>query len=63
MRLTDVGVSNHLVDVTGTLAGASVHKAPEVFFPPEIYEFSANIHSLGIMLWEMWYGQPLFTII
>ena len=34
--------------------------APEVFLS-EIYEFSADIYSFGIMLWEMWYGQQAFT--
>ena len=60
VRVTDVGVSKHAVDVTGTLAGTPVYIAPEVF-RSEIYESSADIYSLGIMLWEMWYGQPAFT--
>ena len=60
MRVTDVGVSKQAVDVTGTLAGTAVYIAPEVF-RSEIYEVSADIYSLGIMLWEMWYGQPAFT--
>ena len=62
MRVTDVGVSKHVVDVIDTLAGTSVYIAPELF-RSEIYEFSADIYSLGLMLWEMWYGQPSFTII
>ena len=60
VRVTDVGVSKHAVNVTGTLAGTPVYIAPEVF-RSKIYEFSADIYSLGIMLWEMWYGQPAFT--
>ena len=59
VKVTDVGVSKHAVDVTGTLAGTPLYIAPEVF-RSEIYEFSADIYSLGIMLWEMWYGQPAF---
>ncbi|XP_067035342.1 uncharacterized protein [Acropora muricata] len=60
VRVTDVGVSKHAVDVTGTLAGTPVYIAPEVF-RSEIYEFSADIYSFGIMLWEMWYGKSAFT--
>ena len=60
VKVTDVGVSKHAVDVTGTLAGTPVYIAPEVF-RSEIYECSADIYSLGILLWEMWYGQPPFT--
>ena len=60
VRVTDVGVSTHAVDITGTLAGTPIYIAPEVF-RSKIYEFSADIYSLGIMLWEMWYGQTAFT--
>ena len=60
VRVTDVGVSKLAVDVTGSLAGTPAYMAPEVF-RSEIYEFSADIYSLGIMLWEMWYGQPAIT--
>ena len=60
VRVTDVGVSKHAVDITGTLAGTPIYIAPEVF-RSKIYEFSADIYSLGIMLWEMWYGQTAFT--
>ena len=60
VRVTDLGVSKHAIDITGTLAGTPVYIAPEVF-RSKIYEFSADIYSLGIMLWEMWYGQPAFN--
>ncbi|XP_068705727.1 uncharacterized protein [Montipora foliosa] len=59
VRVTDVGASKPAIDITGTLAGTPVYIAPEVF-NSEIYEFSADIYSLGIMLWEMWYGQQAF---
>ncbi|XP_068736761.1 uncharacterized protein [Montipora capricornis] len=59
VRVTDVGASKPAIDITGTLAGTPLYIAPEVF-NSEIYEFSADIYSLGIMLWEMWYGQQAF---
>ncbi|XP_068737136.1 uncharacterized protein [Montipora capricornis] len=59
VRVTDVGASKPAIDITGTYAGTPVYMAPEVF-NSEIYEFSADIYSLGIMLWEMWYGQQAF---
>ena len=62
VRVTDIGVFKHAVDVTGDSAGTPVYIAPEVL-RSEIYEFSADIYSLGIMLWEMWYGQPTLTSI
>ncbi|XP_068729115.1 uncharacterized protein [Montipora capricornis] len=60
VSVTDVGLSKHAIDITGTLAGTPLYIAPEVF-KSEIYEFSADIYSLGIMLWEMWYGQQAFA--
>ena len=27
----------------------------------DIYDLSADIYSLGIILWEMWYGQQVFS--
>ncbi|XP_068736285.1 uncharacterized protein [Montipora capricornis] len=59
VRVTDVGASKPAIDITGTYAGTPVYMAPEVF-NSEIYEVSADIYSLGIMLWEMWYGQQAF---
>lgn len=33
--------------------------APEVF-NGQVYDGKADIYSLGIILWEMWYGQRAF---
>ncbi|XP_067035404.1 uncharacterized protein [Acropora muricata] len=62
VRVTDVGLSKHAVDITHSLVGTYLYMAPEVFLC-EMYEFSADIYSLGIMLWEMWYGQEAFPFI
>ncbi|XP_068732183.1 uncharacterized protein [Montipora capricornis] len=60
VRITDVGVSKPAMDITGTLTGTPVYMAPEVF-RSEMYECSADIYSLGIMMWEMWFGELAFT--
>jgi len=60
VKLTDVGTSKSATDITGTLAGTPVYMAPEVT-RFHIYELSADIYSLGIMLWEMWFGQQVFS--
>ena len=60
MKVTDVGVSKPAVDITGTIAGTPVYIAPEVFHS-EVYDCKADIYSLGIILWEMWYGQQAFA--
>ena len=60
MKVTDVGVSKAAVDITGTIAGTPVYIAPEVFHS-EVYDSKADIYSLGLILWEMWYGQQAFA--
>jgi len=56
MKITDVGISKPAIDITGILAGTPVYIAPEVF-RCEVYDCKAGIYSLGIILWEIWYGE------
>ena len=60
MKVTDVGISKAAVDITGTFAGSPAYIAPEVFHF-EVYDSKADIYSLGIMLWEIWYGDRAFA--
>ena len=59
MKITVVGVSKDVKDITGTLAGTFAYMAPEVFHA-KLYDSKADIYSFGIMLWEMWYGRQAF---
>ncbi|XP_066024050.1 uncharacterized protein [Pocillopora verrucosa] len=56
VKVADVGVSKEAKAITGTLAGTPVYLAPEVINSC-LYDYKADIYSLGIMLWEMWYGK------
>ena len=60
VKVTDVGASKEAVDITGTLAGSPAYIAPEVF-KSQLYNSKADIYSLGIMLWEIWYGGRAFA--
>ena len=60
MRITDVGVSKDVEDITGTLEGSPVYIAPEVFHC-KLYDSKADMYSFGIILWEMWYGRHAFA--
>ena len=60
MKIADVGVSKAVNKITGTLAGTPVYMAPEVFHS-QLYDTEADIYSLGIILWEMWYEQQAFS--
>lgn len=42
--------------MTGTVAGSPVYMAPEVLNAEGIYDRKADIYSLAIIIWEMWYG-------
>ncbi|KAL9963724.1 hypothetical protein ACROYT_G027258 [Oculina patagonica] len=59
VKISDVGVTNAAKRGT-TLEGSHVYIAPEVFHS-EVYDNKADIYSLGIILWEMWYGQQAFA--
>ncbi|PFX22049.1 Mitogen-activated protein kinase kinase kinase 7 [Stylophora pistillata] len=59
-KITDVGVSKAVEHITGTLAGTPVYMAPEVFHS-QLYDSKADMYSLGIIFWEMWYGLQAFS--
>ena len=60
VRVSDVGISKEATEITGTIAGSPVYIAPEVF-QSELYDIKADIYSLGIILWEVWYGEQAFS--
>ena len=57
VKLTDVGLAKRAIDIAGTLAGTPVYMAPEILLQQGRYDFKADIYSMAIILWEMWYGQ------
>ncbi|XP_062578136.1 bacterial dynamin-like protein [Saccostrea cucullata] len=59
-KIADIGLSKPGNLLTGTIIGTPVTMAPEVF-EGQIYNTSADIFSLGIMVWEMWYGRKVFS--
>ncbi|KAI8491725.1 hypothetical protein Bbelb_305300 [Branchiostoma belcheri] len=58
VKLADVGVTKREVAVTGTITGTATYAAPEVK-ERKVCDKSADIYSLGLILWEMWYGQTM----
>ena len=56
MKIADVGMAKQAEDILGTFAGTPLYMAPEVFHS-QLYDSQADIYSLGIILWEMWYGK------
>ena len=60
MKIADVGLAKAETDITGTFKGTPVYMAPEVFHS-QVYDSKADIYSLGLLMWEMWYGQRAFA--
>ena len=60
VKIADVGLAKAEVDITGTFAGTPVYMAPEVHHS-RVYDSKADIYSLGLIMWEMWYGQQAFA--
>ena len=60
VKVTDVGASKEAVYITGTFAGSPAYMAPEVL-KSQVYNSKADIYSLGVMLWELWYGERAFS--
>ncbi|CAH1261587.1 NEK11 [Branchiostoma lanceolatum] len=60
VKLADVGVTKREVDVTGTVTGTAIYAAPEVK-NRQLYDKRADIYSLGLLLWEMWYGRTVWS--
>ena len=60
VKVSDVGASKEAGYITGTLAGSPAYMAPEVL-KSQVYNSKADIYSLGIMLWELWYGERAFS--
>ena len=59
IKLTDVSLTKKEQDITGTLCGTPVYIAPEVYDEKK-YSSKADIYSLGLIMWEMWYGRQAF---
>ena len=60
VKIADVGLAKAEIDITGTFRGTPVYMAPEVFHS-QVYDSKADIYSLGLLMWEMWYEQRAFA--
>lgn len=59
-KIADIGFTKPKNHIQGTIIGTPLYMAPEVLVG-DIYEQSADIFSLAIMMWEMWYGRRVFS--
>lgn len=61
LKIADVGIAKDEKELTGTMIGTPVYMAPEMFDESETYYTSVDVYSLGLILWELWYGQRVFS--
>lgn len=59
-KIADVGFSKPVDMTTGSVIGTPTHMAPEVLHG-KLYTQAADIYSLAIMLWEIWYGKRAYS--
>ena len=59
-KIADLGLAKQEEDILGTVTGTLRTMAPEVL-KEENYGTQADIFSVGIILWEMWYARPGYT--
>ncbi|KAL4226201.1 hypothetical protein ACF0H5_014187 [Mactra antiquata] len=57
VKLTDVGMTKRGGQIAFSIVGSPVYMAPEVLLQSQNYDHKADIYSLAIILWEMWYGK------
>lgn len=57
VKLTDVGLAKQTLEIAFSIVGSPVYMAPEVLLQTENYDSKADIYSMAIILWEMWYGH------
>ena len=57
VKLSDVGLTKREQSIViGEKVGSLIYMAPEVLLELGAYGRQADIYSLSIILWEMWYG-------
>ena len=54
-----MGLVKPIFLVTGTLCGTMAYMAPEVI-RQQPYNTSADMYSIGVILWEMWTGKRVY---
>ncbi|KAH9510100.1 hypothetical protein Btru_043475 [Bulinus truncatus] len=59
VKIADFGLAKKLKDVITQCIGTPVYMAPEILLLSNKYDTKADIYSLAMVMWELWYGKDL----
>ncbi|XP_063419671.1 uncharacterized protein LOC134704820 [Mytilus trossulus] len=60
VKIADMGVAKEVSHILGTLTGTLTTIAPGVYHG-KLYGTEADIYSLGIIMWEIWYCEAAYS--
>ena len=60
IKLADLGLAKSASEITGSLVGTPYYIPPEVW-NKQPYDEMADMFSVGIVMWEVWYGVDVAT--
>ena len=59
VRIADLGLAKKVKDIATLGIGTPVYMAPEILLLLDKYDTQADLYSLGMIMWELWYGRDL----
>ena len=60
IKVADLGSAKLGNKILGTVCGTKLYMAPEVQ-EGKLYSTEADMYSFGLMMWEMWFGERVFS--
>ena len=60
IKVADLGLASFQNRITETARGTKLYMAPEVY-ECKAYDAKVDIYSFGLMMWEMWFGERVFS--
>ena len=60
IKVADLGLAKLKDKIMGTVCGTILYMAPEVH-EGKPYCTKADMYSLGLVMWEMWFGKRVFS--
>ena len=60
IKVADLGLASFKNRITGTMCGTILYMAPEVY-ERKSYDTKVDMYSFGLIVWEMWFGERVFS--